>query len=121
MDKSTATGEKLYFARCFIEIEDSKPLPKIISIEMEEGDTLELQVEFEWVSPVCKRCSTFGHQAIQCPTTHTWLPKDKHQDVSKLVGNQSCRISSTTLDFSLHLKVNLNGKRSRHVSLQNVV
>jgi len=78
----------------FLEIEALKPLPKTISIALEKGDMFEVQAEFELVPPLCKRCDTFGHQAIHCPTTHTWVPKDKQQDVSNLIGNQRCRISS---------------------------
>ena len=79
MDKAAATGERLSYARCFVEINASKKLPKTVSIEITEGVYFDVPVEFEWVPPICKKCSTFGPQEIHSPTIQTWIPKEKQQ------------------------------------------
>lgn len=67
MDNATATGERLEFARCFIEIEASAKLPKSVRLDLGNGDWYESPVQFEWVPPRCSKCKTFGHNDIHCP------------------------------------------------------
>ena len=66
--KSTASEDRLSYGRCFIQIAASKPLPKSVTLDTEEGEIIEEHIEFEWVPPVCKKCYTFGHQGSHCPT-----------------------------------------------------
>jgi len=81
MDKATAAGEIISYARCFIEINAANQLPKFVTLEMEEGEQIDVPVEFEWVPHIYKKCYTFGHQDSQCPTIQIWVPKEKQQVV----------------------------------------
>jgi len=38
MDKATVSGERLSFARCFVEVIAAKTLPNKITLEDEEGE-----------------------------------------------------------------------------------
>ena len=114
MDKATTTFQKLAFARCFIEIFATKPLPKTVSLEMDGGEKVSIEVEFEWLPPTCTKCKCFGHDESQCPAIEVWRqkvssPKDKanpndenkqgnedvqgnvqkHDDLGKQMKNQS--------------------------------
>ena len=83
MDKATAIGERLSYARCFIEIDALKKLPKTVTLEIEEGETIDVPVEFEWIPPICRKCCSFGHQENQCRAIQTWLPKDRNPEVNE--------------------------------------
>jgi hypothetical protein len=67
MDNATATGERLEFARCFVEISACSKLPKSVRLDLGNGEWLETPVHFEWVPPKCSKCQTFGHIDVQCP------------------------------------------------------
>ena len=75
MDKGTATGERLSYARCFIEVSAGQTLPKLFLLQEEEGDEVAVEVEYEWIPPMCCICSAFGHLPIRCSTKAVWKPK----------------------------------------------
>ena len=58
-------------------------LSKTISTELEEGVQFDMQVEFEWVPPICKRCCSFGHQDIHYHAINVWVPKENNQGIFK--------------------------------------
>ena len=33
-----------------------------------------LRLEYEWLPPMCTKCSSFGHKYSHCPTKSTWVP-----------------------------------------------
>jgi len=75
MDKATTTGEGLLYARCFIEVYAGQNLPKSALLQEEEVDEVAVEVEYEWIPPMCSICSAFGHLPIYCPTKAVWKPK----------------------------------------------
>jgi len=79
MDKDTANGERLSYARCFIEVAASKPLPKSLSLHLEGGEELDIAVEYEWIPP------TFGHMQAHYPTKQVWKQSDK-EDLTNPIG-----------------------------------
>jgi len=66
-DKATASGKTLALARCFVEIAATSKRPSRKMLEV-EGDMEELQVEYEWIPPLCNKCSCFGLVSSQCLT-----------------------------------------------------
>lgn len=78
-DKATASGKTLALARCFVEIAATSKRPSRKMLEV-EGDMEELQVEYEWIPPLCNKCSCFGLVSSQCPTIqrfffYVWRPE----------------------------------------------
>jgi len=61
MDKATSPFEKLAFARCFVDITAKKPLAKSLTLEIEGGENVNIEVEHEWVPSTCSKCQCFGH------------------------------------------------------------
>jgi len=76
MDKATTNCERIEYARVFVEISATKPLVKFVDLQFEEGDSVQVEVEYERVPPLCHKCSSFGHVQSQCPTKEVWLPKE---------------------------------------------
>jgi len=66
MDGATATGERISYARVFIEIKANKELPNKIRLQLEEGDEMDVDIAYEWISPICKNRKTFGHVEHLC-------------------------------------------------------
>ena len=66
------------YAKLFVELSVAKPPPKIIDIQLEDGEKIQLQVEYEWIPPHSHKCSSFGHLTCQCPVKEKWVPKEAH-------------------------------------------
>jgi len=52
-------------------------LSESIFLEVDGGEKVNIDVEYEWIPPTCKKCLCFGHMEPHCPTKETWVPKDK--------------------------------------------
>jgi len=76
MGNATGTGERLAYARCFVEIAAARSLPSQVTLEM-EGESIDIPVEYEWTPPLCKKCVNFGHSETQCPIVPVWTAKEK--------------------------------------------
>ena len=44
------------------DISSLKELPEMVSPELENGEKVTIPVEYEWIPPLCKKCSSFGTQ-----------------------------------------------------------
>jgi len=73
MDKATTSFERIAYARRFIQIYANKPLPNAVCLETE--GKVNIEVEYDWIPPTCKKCKYFGHVDIHCPTKMSWVPK----------------------------------------------
>ena len=62
MDNATATGERLAYARCFVEISASKQLPSQKTLEVEEGERVTVPVSYEWIPPLCKLVNFWSYR-----------------------------------------------------------
>ena len=67
MDRATATGARISYARVFMEINVADELIHNIRLQLEGGKDMNVAVTYEWVPPVCIQCRTFGHTESQCP------------------------------------------------------
>ena len=61
MDNATASGEKLAYARCFVEISVARQLPDNVTLMLDGGEKFSVLVAYEWVPPHCSTCVNFGH------------------------------------------------------------
>jgi len=57
MDKATAHAERIEHARCFAEIHAVNKLPKHVTVDVEDGKSIDIAVEYESVPPICSKCS----------------------------------------------------------------
>jgi len=76
MDRATATGERISYARVFIKIRADKDLVNKVRLQVEEGEVMDIELTYERITPICKQCNTFGHVEKQCPTSAIWMPKN---------------------------------------------
>jgi len=72
-DKVTEEQKRLGFAWVLIEIDITSECPKEIDICRENGDTINIVVEYPWLLPKCSICGGFGHAAYAC------VKKDKKE------------------------------------------
>lgn len=79
MDRATTMGDRIDYARCFIDIKAGFPFPNKVSIQVEEGELQDIDIEYEWIPPACAKCKSFGHLDTLCPTKEVtkevWVPK----------------------------------------------
>ncbi|XP_020272316.1 uncharacterized protein LOC109847499 [Asparagus officinalis] len=78
IDQATASGERLAYARCFVEISSKSKLPNSVRLDLGNGEWLETNVEYEWIPPKCNKCLIFGHVNYQCLVVlvEKWIPKE---------------------------------------------
>lgn len=79
-DKVTEERKRLGFARVLVEIDITSECPKEIVIGRENGDTINVGVEYPWLPPKCSVCGGFGHAAYACAKkgekeAKVWIPK----------------------------------------------
>ena len=49
MKRATSIGECLAYSRSFVEISANKPLPTSVTIQLDDDQEIQLDVEVEWV------------------------------------------------------------------------
>jgi len=91
-DNATASGDRIAYARCFIEIAAAKSLPEHVSLELEGRERIKLLVEYEWMPPLCMNCAFFGHIDGLWPTIKGWRPnvqepKNQEHELERRDGN----------------------------------
>jgi len=47
MDKATANCERLEYSQAFVEISATKPLFKFVELQLEDGNSLQVEMEYE--------------------------------------------------------------------------
>jgi len=67
MNKATSMREQISYAQCFIEITTNRKPPTTISFQIEDGELVDITLEYEWLPP-CRKCSSFGPIYSQCPS-----------------------------------------------------
>jgi len=63
-----------------IEVFANKAPPKTVKLQIEDGEVIEVEVEYEKLPPCCSKCFSFGHIENQCHTKSTWIPKERPAD-----------------------------------------
>ncbi|KAI0519467.1 hypothetical protein KFK09_006915 [Dendrobium nobile] len=67
VDTPTAQKTRLTFARVCIEVTSKSVLPDLIPISL-DGESMMLEVQYEWKPTPCEICDSLVHSADICPT-----------------------------------------------------
>ncbi|GAV74061.1 DUF4283 domain-containing protein/zf-CCHC_4 domain-containing protein, partial [Cephalotus follicularis] len=77
MDVSTTKRHALTFARVCVDMAATSTFPYNIILELEDGNTTTIEVEYPWRPTSCTLCKVFDHSNKTCPRAvrREWLPK----------------------------------------------
>ncbi|GAV92824.1 DUF4283 domain-containing protein/zf-CCHC_4 domain-containing protein, partial [Cephalotus follicularis] len=77
MDANTTNKRVLAFARVCIEMSASSSFPDSITLELEDGSTTLIRVEYPWRPAACTLCKVFDHSNKSCPRAvrREWMPR----------------------------------------------
>ncbi|GAV92471.1 DUF4283 domain-containing protein/zf-CCHC_4 domain-containing protein, partial [Cephalotus follicularis] len=67
MDPNTTNRHALMFARVCIEMNATSPFPESVTLELEDGSTTSIGVEYPWRPAACTLCKVFDHSNRNCP------------------------------------------------------
>ncbi|GAV90886.1 zf-CCHC_4 domain-containing protein [Cephalotus follicularis] len=86
MDLSTMNRHALSCARVCIEMSASSPFPNSITLELEDGNTTNIEVEYLWKPASCTLCKFFDHSNKNCSRAvrREWMPKPEVSAQHKL-------------------------------------
>ncbi|XP_024005989.1 uncharacterized protein LOC18010805 [Eutrema salsugineum] len=71
-DDFTKNLVSLTLARAKVTVDLTKPLPDVVEFERQNGEVVEVMVEFPWLLPTCAHCKELGHvqrNCLQLPVT----------------------------------------------------
>lgn len=69
VDKATERRQRISSARICIEIDAKNVLPDSVEIQV-DGESVVVNVEYQFLPPICSECKVFGHPSSRC-TKHT--------------------------------------------------
>lgn len=84
MDKYTATGARLSYARVLIEVTAEEAQRRSLEIEHANGRVVNQRINYEWLPRSCSSCKKYGHTKEMCQTVPfvkpqrsqwVWVPK----------------------------------------------
>ncbi|GAV80301.1 zf-CCHC_4 domain-containing protein, partial [Cephalotus follicularis] len=77
MDISTTNRHSLTFARVCVDMLASSPFPSSIALDLDDGSSTFVNVEYPWKPHACSLCKVFDHSKKSCPKAvrREWLPK----------------------------------------------
>ncbi|GAV68958.1 zf-CCHC_4 domain-containing protein [Cephalotus follicularis] len=77
MDAPTTKRHTLTYARVCVDMAASRPFPSSFLLDLDDGDTTTIGVEYPWRPHVCTMCKVFDHSHKTCPKTtrREWLLK----------------------------------------------
>ena len=86
MDRITASQQRLAFAKVCVELEASMEVIRSIEVEVRNGKTVHVSVEYPWMPLKCSLCGIFGHgdntcsRKIETVSRKVWVPKKVDQE-----------------------------------------
>ncbi|GAV83755.1 DUF4283 domain-containing protein/zf-CCHC_4 domain-containing protein [Cephalotus follicularis] len=77
MDTPTMNRFALLFARVCVDMNATSSFPECITLELEDGSTTSIEVEYPWRPAACTLCKVFDHSNRSCPrvTRREWMPR----------------------------------------------
>ncbi|GAV88102.1 DUF4283 domain-containing protein/zf-CCHC_4 domain-containing protein [Cephalotus follicularis] len=77
MDVTTMNRDALMFARVCIDMSATSSFPESVTLELEDGSTTSIEVEYPWRPAACALCKVFDHSNRSCPkvTRREWMPR----------------------------------------------
>ncbi|GAV79507.1 DUF4283 domain-containing protein/zf-CCHC_4 domain-containing protein, partial [Cephalotus follicularis] len=67
MDVPTTNRQSLAYARICVDMSASSPFPISILLDLDEGSTTVVGVEYPWKPQACSLCKVFDHTNKSCP------------------------------------------------------
>ncbi|XP_028124903.1 uncharacterized protein LOC114321868 [Camellia sinensis] len=87
MDQLTASGNHISIARVYVNIQADSLFPYSFSIT-NEGDSIEIRVEYQGVPSRCAHCNVFGHETKQCLSTQVSKLIELQKETENLSGEE---------------------------------
>ncbi|GAV92075.1 DUF4283 domain-containing protein/zf-CCHC_4 domain-containing protein, partial [Cephalotus follicularis] len=77
MDATTMSRYALLYARVCVDMKATSDFPESITLELEDGSTTIIEVEYPWRPAACMLCKVFDHSNWSCPrvTRSEWIPR----------------------------------------------
>ncbi|GAV91594.1 Exo_endo_phos domain-containing protein/DUF4283 domain-containing protein/zf-CCHC_4 domain-containing protein, partial [Cephalotus follicularis] len=77
MDATTMNRYALLFARVCVDMNATSSFLESITLELEDGSTTSIEVEYPWRPAACTLCKVFDHSNRSCPrvTRREWMPR----------------------------------------------
>ncbi|CAF2072235.1 unnamed protein product, partial [Brassica napus] len=60
-DDFTLNLVSLTLSHVKVEVNLTKPLPRVVEFERQNGEVVEVQVDYPWLPPICSHCKELGH------------------------------------------------------------
>lgn len=79
-DAQTEKGQRLSFAKIYVEIHVDSPLLNTVEVEYANGETVTIDVKYPWKPLSCTKCHVFGHSEASHKES-----KDKEEKVDERV------------------------------------
>ncbi|GAV80364.1 DUF4283 domain-containing protein/zf-CCHC_4 domain-containing protein, partial [Cephalotus follicularis] len=67
MDTLTTNRHNLTYARVCVDMATSRAFPSSISLDLDDGDTATIGVDYPWRPQACTMCKVFDHSNKTCP------------------------------------------------------
>lgn len=75
VDKATANKQRLDYARICVEIDAGDDLPTEVMVKV-NGESVVVEIEYQWLPPKCTECKVFGHSSDSCGLKPTCKPSN---------------------------------------------
>nr|POE87690.1 mdis1-interacting receptor like kinase 2 [Quercus suber] len=87
VDEGIANESKAWFLSVFVEVDLEAEFPREIEVDMGDGSSFLVGIEYPWIPMKCPKCNFFGYSAANCGNTEMvdpkmitkrrWVPKAK--------------------------------------------
>ncbi|RID40645.1 hypothetical protein BRARA_J00677, partial [Brassica rapa] len=67
-DDFTLNLVSLTLSHVKVEVDLTKPLPSVVEFQRQNGEVVEVQVDYPWLPPTCSHCKELGHVIRNCLT-----------------------------------------------------
>ncbi len=107
-----------------IEIDITLECPKEIDICRENGDIINIVVEYSWLPPKCSICGGFGHAAYACvkkdkKKKKVWIPKVQRKEPSRNTSPQTKQKLSFDRTIRKLVGASTSKEKSEGIQLSN--
>ncbi|KAJ4890234.1 hypothetical protein Rs2_29982 [Raphanus sativus] len=82
-DDFTKNLVSLTLSHVKVEVDLTKPLPRVVEFERQSGEVVEVLVDYLWIPPTCAHCHELGHIQKNC---FLYSPLEGTQDDSTAKG-----------------------------------
>lgn len=87
MDQLTSSSNRVSFARVCVNIQADSPFPKSFLLA-NEGESVEVRVEYQGVPTRCAHCNVFGHETKSCVSAQVTKLIELQKQTENLPGDE---------------------------------